>query len=95
MFSYQVNKNIKLKILEEREAEQLFKLVDSNRDYLAEFLPFVKYTKKVEDSKILSIQHYNSLREEMDFHILISSSFWVLLIIKYIGGIIIIFGYQS
>ena len=51
MFSYQVNKNIKLKILEEREAEQLFKLVDSNRDYLAEFLPFVKYTKKVEDSK--------------------------------------------
>ncbi|BEJ47241.1 hypothetical protein KSE1242_22290 [Staphylococcus epidermidis] len=38
MFSYQINKNIKLKILEEREAEQLFKLVDSNRDYLAEFL---------------------------------------------------------
>lgn len=34
MFSYQINKNIKLKILEEREAEQLFKLVDSNRDYL-------------------------------------------------------------
>ena len=42
MFSYQINKNIKLKILEEREAEQLFKLVDSNRDYLAEFLPFVE-----------------------------------------------------
>lgn len=38
MFSYQINKNIKLKILEEREEEQLFKLVDSNRDYLAEFL---------------------------------------------------------
>ena len=51
MFSYQINKNIKLKILEEREAEQLFKLVDSNRDYLAEFLPFVEHTKKVEDSK--------------------------------------------
>ncbi|MDU6096547.1 MAG: GNAT family protein [Staphylococcus epidermidis] len=49
MFSYQINKNIKLKILEEREAEQLFKLVDSNRDYLAEFLPFVEHTKKVED----------------------------------------------
>ena len=51
MFSYQINKNIKLKILEEREAEQLFKLVDSNRDYLAEFLPFVEHTKKVEYSK--------------------------------------------
>ena len=38
IFGYQVDKGIKLKILEEREAEQLFKLVDSNRDYLAEFL---------------------------------------------------------
>ncbi|EEK13233.1 hypothetical protein ACUW6T_001685 [Staphylococcus hominis] len=25
--------------------------MDSNRDYLAEFLPFVEYTKKMEDSK--------------------------------------------
>ncbi|WP_368863366.1 GNAT family N-acetyltransferase [Staphylococcus hominis] len=51
MFGYQVDKDIKLKILEEREAEQLFKLVDSNRNYLAEFLPFVEHTKKVDDSK--------------------------------------------
>ena len=51
IFGYQVDKGIKLKILEEREAEQLFKLVDSNRNYLAEFLPFVEHTKKVEDSK--------------------------------------------
>ena len=51
IFIYQIYKDIKLKILEEREAEQLFTLVDSNRDYLAEFLPFVEYTKKMEDSK--------------------------------------------
>ena len=51
IFGYQVDKDIKLKILEEREAEQLFKLVDSNRNYLAEFLPFVEHTKKVDDSK--------------------------------------------
>ena len=51
MFGYQINERLKLKILEEREAEQLFTLVDSNRDYLAEFLPFVEYTKKMEDSK--------------------------------------------
>ena len=38
IFGYQIDKDIKIKILEEREAEQLFKLVDSNRDYLAEFL---------------------------------------------------------
>ncbi len=51
IFVYQVDKDIKLKILEEREAEQLFKLVDSNRNYLVEFLAFVEHTKKVEDSK--------------------------------------------
>lgn len=37
MFGYEVNEHVTLKILEEREAEQLFKLVDSNRDYLGEF----------------------------------------------------------
>ena len=51
MFGYEVNEHVKLKILEEREADQLFKLVDSNRNYLAEFLPFVEHTKRVEDSK--------------------------------------------
>ena len=51
IFGYQINERLKLKILEEREAGQLFKLVDSNRKYLAEFLPFVEHTKRVEDSK--------------------------------------------
>jgi hypothetical protein len=32
MFGYEVNEHVKLKILEEREADQLFKLVDSNRE---------------------------------------------------------------
>ena len=41
IFGYQIDKDIKLKILEEREAGQLFKLVDSNRKYLAEFLPLL------------------------------------------------------
>ncbi|MGX0301635.1 ribosomal-protein-serine acetyltransferase [Staphylococcus hominis] len=51
IFGYQIDKDIKLKILEEREAGQLFKLVDSNRKYLAEFLLFVEHTKRVEDSQ--------------------------------------------
>ena len=50
MFGYEVNEHVTLKILEEREAEQLFKLVDSNRDY-EEFLPFVEYTTEVAHSK--------------------------------------------
>ena len=51
MFGYEVNEHVKLKILEEREADQLFKLVDSNRESLGEFLPFVAYTTEVEHSK--------------------------------------------
>lgn len=51
MFGYQVNEHVTLKILEERETEQLFKLVDANRDYLGEFLSFVEYTTEVMHSK--------------------------------------------
>lgn len=67
IFGYQVDKGIKLKILEEREAEQLFKLVDSNRNYLAEFLPFVEHTKKWKIVNTLSIQRCNNLSMVMDF----------------------------
>ena len=51
VFGYQLNDNLKLKILEEREAEQLFNLVDNNRQYLSQFLPFVEQTTQVEHSK--------------------------------------------
>lgn len=67
MFSYQINKNIKLKILEEREAEQLFKLVDSNRDYLAEFLPLLNIRRKLKIVNTLSIRRCNNLSMVMDF----------------------------
>lgn len=51
MFGYQVNEHIQLKILEEHEAEQLFTLVETSRNYLEEFLPFVPLTKQVSDSQ--------------------------------------------
>ena len=51
IFGYKIDESISLKILEQREAPLLFKLVDSNREYLSEFLPFVEYTTTVEDSK--------------------------------------------
>lgn len=51
VFGYQLNDNLKLKILEEREAERLFNLVDNNRQYLSQFLPFVEQTTQVEHSK--------------------------------------------
>lgn len=51
MFVFKVNEDVTLKILEEREADKLFNLVDQSRSYLAEWLPFVAYTNQVEDSR--------------------------------------------
>lgn len=46
----QVNEHILLKTWEEIEADQLFSLVDSNRDILSPWLPWVPYVQKVSDS---------------------------------------------
>lgn len=67
IFGYKIDESISLKILEQREAPLLFKLVDSNREYLSEFLPFVEYTTTVEDSKSLYVRRYNNLVMAMAF----------------------------
>lgn len=51
MFGFQVDENIRLKILELRDAKSLFRMINQNRRYLAEFLPFVDFTHQIEDSK--------------------------------------------
>ncbi|WP_154895225.1 GNAT family N-acetyltransferase [Staphylococcus pasteuri] len=51
MFGFKVNDEVTLKVLETREADSLFKLIDQSRAYLAEWLPFVAYTNQVEDSQ--------------------------------------------
>lgn len=45
-----VKDNIFLKELELNDAEHIFKAVDSQREYLGEWLPFVEFTKSVKDS---------------------------------------------
>lgn len=45
-----VKDNIVLKELELGDAEFIFKAIDSQREYLGEWLPFVEYTKSVKDS---------------------------------------------
>ena len=57
MFGYEVNEHVTLKILEEREAEQLFKLVDSNRDYLGEFCHLSNIQLKLRTVRSLFSRH--------------------------------------
>ncbi len=45
-----ISDDLYLKSLELNDAEHIFKAVDSQREYLGEWLPFVEFTKSVKDS---------------------------------------------
>ncbi|MBH0331407.1 alanine acetyltransferase [Brevibacillus brevis] len=60
-----INEDTYLKQLELADAEELFLLTDSNRENLMEWLPWLNYTKKVEDSRQFiqaTIHQYNDNR---------------------------------
>lgn len=44
MFSYQIDEDLDLRLLQMGYAEQLFLQVDKNRAYLREWLPWVDWT---------------------------------------------------
>jgi ribosomal-protein-serine acetyltransferase len=50
MFSCLVRPGVELRLLEERHAATLFATVDRNREYLAEWLPWVDATATADDS---------------------------------------------
>ncbi|GMQ64664.1 GNAT family N-acetyltransferase [Vallitalea maricola] len=47
MFTYTVDKDIELRILETRHTEECFNLINSEREYLREWLPWVDNTKEI------------------------------------------------
>lgn len=51
MFSYKINEETELRLLEIRHAEALFTLIDQSRTYLRNWLPWVDFTETVSDSK--------------------------------------------
>lgn len=51
MFSYKIDEELSLKLVEVRDSERIFELTDASRDYLKEWLPWLDYTKTVEDSR--------------------------------------------
>lgn len=50
-----VNPSIKLKQLELSDAPDIFRIIDSQREYLRKWLPFVDYTKEVTDTRLFII----------------------------------------
>ncbi len=60
-FIVPVDAEVELRILEEWDAPELYRLIDRNRAYLRQWLPWVDYETSVEDSRSFvrrSLQHY-------------------------------------
>lgn len=51
MFTYRVNDNIDLVLLESRHAEEYYALIDANREHLGQWLPWVDGTKTPDDTR--------------------------------------------
>ncbi|WP_423243551.1 GNAT family N-acetyltransferase, partial [Anaerophilus nitritogenes] len=51
MFKYLIDNDIELRLLQDKDAKELFLLVDSCRDYLRMWLPWVDGSKTFEDTK--------------------------------------------
>ena len=45
-----INENLELRLPDENFAEELFTIVDTQRNYLGQWLPWVEYTKTIENS---------------------------------------------
>ena len=51
MFTLQIDDDLSLRLLEERHAESLFRLIDANREHLGRWFPWVSRTTDVEHSR--------------------------------------------
>ncbi len=61
MFYYQVSDDIQLRVLESKNAKELYQLIDDNRSYLKEWLPWVGVTTNVDAIK----QFIKSAKKQM------------------------------
>ena len=51
MFSYKIDDETEIRLFAEQHADRLFALVDENREYLREWLPWVDGTKTAEETR--------------------------------------------
>src|SRR5690606_36511381 len=62
MTTINVSETIMLRLVEVNDAEQIFKTIDAQRQYLGKWLPFVELTKKPEDT----IQFIRSVNRDQE-----------------------------
>jgi len=52
LFIYKIDENVSLKQIELLDAKRVFELTDKSRSFLKEWLPWLDFTKSVEDTKV-------------------------------------------
>ncbi|SDN18974.1 GNAT family N-acetyltransferase [Alkalicoccus daliensis] len=67
MFKYSVDSDISMKLLQERHTQELYRLTDSSRDSLREWLPWVDFINSAEDSGKFIQQALQQLAENNGF----------------------------
>lgn len=77
MIKIQVNKNIELKQIELSDADNIYNTINTQRDYLGRWLPFVHSTQKIEDTQnyIQMIDDSSPAIQELVFIILYNGTF--------------------
>ena len=82
--SLHIDNDLELRLLDESDAEQLFKLVDANRPYLRAWLPWLDMNVRVEDT----MQFIRSCQSQYENRVCFNVS------IRYLGNIVGIIGYH-
>lgn len=81
MFRAHIRSGVELRLLEERYAEEIFAVVDQDREYLREWLPWVDATQAVDDT----LTFIRSTREQFAANQGFAAGIWKQ--DRYIGGI--------
>jgi ribosomal-protein-serine acetyltransferase len=71
MFLYQIRNDLALKLVSIQEADETFQLVDKNRAYLREWLPWVDSSKTAEDTKASFLSFLKNYGEQKSLTTLI------------------------
>jgi ribosomal-protein-serine acetyltransferase len=63
----EVNSSIVLRQLNQSDSEDIFHTIDSQRDYLGKWLPFVELTKRIEDTESFINSVVNAPNDRFEF----------------------------
>ncbi len=66
MFEIKVSESLGLREIEMSDANQVFKIINRDREYLREWLPFIDYTRIVEDTEMFIKNVYSQPGEKQE-----------------------------